>query len=402
MDWLEEKAEKIRRYIQNSSIGISLLCYICLAIMAAGVLTLLTRYFSQVWIAVITRQNPGINVYQDSWGNTFVQNIGSQDKAILYVALFFKRFGLLIFSLGAIGGTAFLFVRNKLNPAIKAAKKAIEYLRIGDYGHELAYRSEDELGRLCQEAEGLRLHLIEEKRRQWEGKAEQRDINAAFAHDMRTPLTVMQGYTEFLLKYIPQGKVTEAVLIEKLEILKHQQERLLQFSMTMTEIRGMEMREIKSHWYEMGELKHRLKMVTEGLAHQSGKRVEMLNEKDNSNELNNSLELSIDIEIFLEVFENLLNNAGRYAREKIEIKTELIDKMFTVYVKDDGPGFSPRALREANTVYYSEDKGEGGHHFGMGLFIAQLLCEKHGGSLTLVNSVDGGAIAAASFLTFQK
>ena len=73
----------------------------------------------------------------------------------------------------------------------------------------------------------------------------------------------------------------------------------------------------------------------------------------------------------------------------------------TIFVKDDGDGFSAKALKEAKKLYYSEDKGMS-NHFGMGLYISEKLCEKHGGNLTLVNGMDQGAIVAARFRVNSK
>ena len=42
------------------------------------------------------------------------------------------------------------------------------------------------------------------------------------------------------------------------------------------------------------------------------------------------------------------------------------------------------------------------NHFGMGLYISEKLCEKHGGNLTLVNGMDQGAIVAARFRVNSK
>ncbi|MCB5856583.1 hypothetical protein LIR37_19750, partial [Flavonifractor plautii] len=41
-------------------------------------------------------------------------------------------------------------------------------------------------------------------------------------------------------------------------------------------------------------------------------------------------------------------------------------------------------------------------HFGMGLYSSQILCLKHGGTLTLENSKSYGATATASFQINQK
>ena len=39
----------------------------------------------------------------------------------------------------------------------------------------------------------------------WELLEEQRKINAAFAHDLRTPLTVIAGYVDMLTEYYPKA-----------------------------------------------------------------------------------------------------------------------------------------------------------------------------------------------------
>ena len=46
-------------------------------------------------------------------------------------------------------------------------------------------------------------------------------------------------------------------------------------------------------------------------------------------------------------------------------------------------------------TYFSEEENSR-EHFGIGLSICRMLCENHGGRLTLQNSVKQGAISAAS------
>ena len=56
--------------------------------------------------------------------------------------------------------------------------------------------------------------------------------------------------------------------------------------------------------------------------------------------------LWIDEEMVLEVVDNLLSNAIRYAKTKVEIiiQTEKQEKLLRIYVKDDGEGFSDRCV----------------------------------------------------------
>ena len=55
---------------------------------------------------------------------------------------------------------------------------------------------------------------------------------------------------------------------------------------------------------------------------------------------------------------------------------------------------SIRALERATEPFYRE---ESGGRMGLGLHICRLLCERHGGSFSICNNAEGGAVACASF-----
>ena len=115
---------------------------------------------------------------------------------------------------------------------------------------------------------------------------------------------------------------------------------------------------------------------------------------------------SADGELVMEVFENLVSNGARFAHEKVEVRVGVekalgaggeVLEYLTVTVTDDGPGFGEEALREAMKPFYSQEMGCEGH-LGLGLHICSLLCQKHGGGLTVGNAKSGGGQVRASFL----
>lgn len=377
MDWLEEKWETLKQNMKNKGLLRGMCYYLLLGIFSAAVLAYLTRNICLTWEEVLLVRDSNRNYDID---------------AEMALAQFLHYYGLYLYICIASFLSLRLFYAQRLRPAVSELKNMLGSLSLGDYGHSIAYRSEDEMGELCKEAEYLRTVLEGEKKRQWESEEEQRRVNAAFAHDLRTPLTVMEGYTEYLLKYIPQGKISQEVLLEKLETLRMQQERLLAFSKTMTEIRRIGERTVNGSWEGRGDFCDRLRKMTETLA---GTMPDL--NWDFETENMKSGEIFADWEMILEVFENLLHNAFRYAEHTIKVHVRMKGRRLTVSVIDDGPGFSPKALRSGKDVYFSETK-EGGDHFGIGLYISKTLCEKHGGNLTLVNSVELGAIAMAEFL----
>ena len=76
----------------------------------------------------------------------------------------------------------------------------------GELDFSCIYRSEDEMGELCDTFEQMRHQLAENQEKIEDLMEGQRRLNAAFAHDLRTPLTVLRGYTDFLSRYCPEGK----------------------------------------------------------------------------------------------------------------------------------------------------------------------------------------------------
>jgi signal transduction histidine kinase len=90
----------------------------------------------------------------------------------------------------------------------------------------------------------------------------------------------------------------------------------------------------------------------------------------------------------------LLHNALKYAREggRVELTAAANADAVAFTVADDGPGFSPEALRHATERFWRDDPSRGrGQGTGLGLAIARAAVEAMGGSLVLGNRPQGGA-----------
>lgn len=392
MDWIEEKIEQFRNYIQDTSLIKSLVWYLCIGMVGVWALYWITRNICLAWLEVIAMRNEGIT-YTDTinpLGKWAWYTEGQKEKLLMCIANFFYSYGLYIYTVINFFIVGKMFLKKKIKPALEAVTKALNYINIGDYSHEITWHSQDEMGALCEEIEQMRKKMLKDKKNQWKMQEEQRKINAAFAHDIRTPLTVIKGYTEFLQRYVPKGRVTEALLLEKLDTMHEQEERLLKFSTTMTTIQNFEKWELSCAWYQVSELVGELEAVIKGVQQNADKEITLQEEIPEQ-------ELFLDKNLLIEVFENMLSNALRYAVYSIQVKIILEGREFTVFVKDDGPGFSQKALRSGAETYFSEEENSK-EHFGIGLSICKLLCENHGGRLSMQNSMEQGAITTATLI----
>ena len=100
---------------------------------------------------------------------------------------------------------------------------------------------------------------------------------------------------------------------------------------------------------------------------------------------------------------NLLQNAIEFAREEVKVTIAWNASEISITISDDGIGFPPDLLDRLGDPYLSrgadlkktaERKGD---HMGLGIFIAQQLLERSGGSVTFHNNAFGGAEVDATW-----
>ena len=105
-----------------------------------------------------------------------------------------------------------------------------------------------------------------------------------------------------------------------------------------------------------------------------------------------ALEIRIDKNVLFQIAENLVSNAIRFANRKVSVTLSLTDDMLALTVTDDGCGF-PAALLK-NGIQPFRKGNEDAEHFGMGLYICNLLCRKHDGYLEIRNQEQGASVCA--------
>lgn len=102
------------------------------------------------------------------------------------------------------------------------------------------YDAEDELGMLCKSFERMKKELQNNYKKIWRMTEERRRLNAAFAHDLRTPLTVLQGYTDFLDEYIRFPEKEDGKLLETNRMIAYYIKRLEDYVEVMNTIQKLE------------------------------------------------------------------------------------------------------------------------------------------------------------------
>lgn len=285
---------------------------------------------------------------------------------------------------------AWWFYRWKIKKPLAVLNNASQKIAQNDLDFHVESPSSDEMGQLCQSFETMRASLEANNRALWDAVEERKRLNAAFSHDLRTPLTVLQGYSDFLLDTLPSGDLSPEKTVDTVLTMKRSLVRLQRYVESMNSLQRLE--DLHPHRTE-AEFSNLCGQLAETGAILRGEgRFQFFAQGEGP--------LFLDSELLFQVFENLLSNAGRYAQQMVWARAELSEGSLSLAVSDDGPGFPPEALKRAAEPYYRGEKNapERENHFGLGLYLCRVLCEKHGGSLQIENSPAGGAKVTARFL----
>ncbi len=283
-----------------------------------------------------------------------------------------------VWSALCILGAALLFYRNKLKRPLAELRLASEKISQNDLDFTVTVHSRDELGQLSASFETMRAALARNFSEMWRQMEERKRLNAAFAHDLRTPLTVLKGYNEML-----QASGEEPTRATAITMGRHI-DRLEQYVSTMSQLHRLEDTRPELRSTPLSPLAASLAESGKMVCTQAGKGFSM-------EDRTASPRLALDGAFVAQVFGNLVANAARYAGSAVALSLAETDGGLLLTVADDGPGFAPETLEKAADPYFT---GEKGSHFGLGLYICTTLCRHHGGWLKVENGPAGAKVTA--------
>ncbi len=130
-----------------------------------------------------------------------------------------------------------LFFLNRKMRQILALKDEILTMSAGDLTHHIPDFGGNEIGILAGELNHLRESLSENIQKQQESHKANQDLITALSHDLRTPLTILNGYLE-VLKLKRNPKTQEEYLdrcLKKAEDIKELTDRMFEYALVAEE-----------------------------------------------------------------------------------------------------------------------------------------------------------------------
>ena len=281
----------------------------------------------------------------------------------------------------AISSSAFaivigLILSRRITAPMRKLMKATEQFSHGQFQQKIGSAGNDELGQLTKSfnnmAEKLELNEVQRRR-----------LFADVAHELRTPLSVIQATIEGMTDGVIEPNEKELVrALDQTKTLNRIVEDLRLLSLAESK-----QLELKKENINIEQLVNEVIEDLTPIAEESGCKLIF-------GTTSRPKIVTVDQHRIKQVLSNLIINALKQVNcETIEINTSNDDKFCIVSVADSGPGISEENQKYIFDRFYRVDKSRsrtsGGT--GLGLAIVKSLIEAHDGNIYVKSTVGDGA-----------
>ena len=287
------------------------------------------------------------------------------------------------FLFAGIGLVVSYFLSGNITRPLRQLSRAAEKIRQGELKQEVPVETRDEVGQLAAVFNQMSAELaVNENNRQ--------ELLANIAHELKTPLAILQGHLESMLDGVEQPEPDK---------LFSMQEEVMRLTRLVGDLRDLSLAQV--HQLEL----HLQPMDLGEKTERAAEMLEPLLEEKNLHfvkELAPDLPLrQLDPDRLNQILYNLITNAIRYTTPgtAIVLKSEAAGKNVRLIIADEGPGIAPEDLPHVFEQFYRGDKSRnralGGS--GIGLSLAKSFVEAQGGSIRAENRKNGGAAFIVEF-----
>lgn len=264
----------------------------------------------------------------------------------------------------------------KLSQATRAFSK-------GEYASRVKPMGNDEITILMKDFNTMADRLEENIWELNDAVRRQEEFTGAFAHELKTPLTSIIGYSEVLMS----TELSEEARMMSAGYIYQDGKRLERLAYKMMELARVDKQEIPFLLIEVSEIMKRLQATTLPMMTEKNIMLTIRTEEG---------QVYGDKDLLLSLFFNLVDNARKACENggNIRIRGRKTPKGYQLEIKDDGRGIPKEELLHVTEAFYMVDKSRARKEGGAGLGMA--LCEKilklHGGKWRMKSEPGKGTV----------
>ncbi|OTN77196.1 hypothetical protein A5886_002293 [Enterococcus sp. 8G7_MSG3316] len=274
---------------------------------------------------------------------------------------------------------------------INRLKRATKEITNGNFDIELPVHNRDEFDELAEDFNTMS-HSLKESQEEIERQEERRrQFMADASHEMRTPLTTINGLLEGLeYNAIPENQKDNAI-----RLMKNETNRLIRL---VNE--NLDYEKIRTNQISMVIKKFNATATIENLLTQLESKAELardvliLDTKE-------PIDVYADYDRFVQVLVNILQNAIQFTEDgEVHVRIEKGYLETIIEIRDTGIGMSEEQVKNIWDRYYKVDPSRKNKQFGesgLGLSIVEQLVRLHKGKIAVESELGQGTTFRISF-----
>lgn len=278
---------------------------------------------------------------------------------------------------------SFAFARYQVR-RINRLREAAHMVAEGEYDVRLRHKDRDEVDNLSRDFNKMVIAL-EDSREEVERQEERRKtFMQDAAHEMRTPLTTING----LLEGLEHGVIDESKRLRSIQLMRSETKRLIRLVNENLDYENIRSNRIMLNKYPIPVME-----VLDDIREQM---TEIAQESNNILEIDQLDDLTVyaDFDRFKQIMVNLIKNAIQFTDHgRIHVAGKKTETGTQISVSDTGIGMTEEQLKNIWDRYYKADSSRTNTTYGesgLGLAIVQQLAQLHDASINVKSEVDKG------------
>lgn len=274
---------------------------------------------------------------------------------------------------------------------INRMRSATKKIANGDFDVTLPDNGKDEFDDLAADFNGMAVSLKESQEEIERQEERRRQFMADAAHEMRTPLTTINGLLEGLqYNAIPEDQRSKAISLMQNETARLI--RLVNENLDYEKIRTNQISMVVKKFDATKALRGLLTQL-EAKAQASGDQLILTTDE--------SIDVYADYDRFIQIMVNIIQNAIQFTTDgTITIGVHKEEKKTVVQISDTGIGMNEDQVKNIWDRYYKVDPSRKNTKYGesgLGLSIVQELVRLHKGTIQVESELEKGTTFTISF-----
>lgn len=288
--------------------------------------------------------------------------------------------------------TAFMMVTWVYSGVVIQLKKLIRAannIKEGNLDYSVASTGTDEMSELCNSFEDMRVRLKNNAKDRLEDEAEQRALISNIAHDLKTPITAIKGYSEGMLDGVADTPEKQEKYIRTIYNKANEMNTLIN---ELTLYSNIDTNKIPYNFQKLNVHAYFQDCIEELGMDLENQHIRL----DYSNFVDPDVQIIADPEQLGRIIHNIVSNSVKYMRadvsSRIGIMIKDVGDFVQIEIADNGKGIATHDLPYVFDRFYradtSRNSAAGGS--GIGLSIVKKIVEDHGGKIWVTSKENEG------------